>query len=68
MLGEVSRREASNPITFGNAFQLLVDRGILVQPPPEGRERRREPAYARGPQFESLSGLRQQVAAALGTR
>jgi len=68
LLGEVSRREASNPITFGNAFQLLVDRGILALAAREGRERRREPAYARGPAFESLVGLRRQLAEALGNR
>jgi glycerol-3-phosphate O-acyltransferase len=65
LLGEVSRREASNPITFGNAFQLLVDRGILAQPPPEGRERRREPAYARGPRFAELEALRRRLAEAI---
>jgi len=68
LLGEVSRREASNPITFDNAFRLLVERGILERREPEGRERRREPLYARGPRFEELAGLRDLLAAALRAR
>jgi len=68
LLGELSRREASNPITFGNAFTLLVDREILELRQPEGRERRKEPAYARGAQFEKLAGLRQLLASALGAQ
>ena len=68
LLGELSRREASNPTTFGNAFTLLTERGILEIPPPEPRERRREPVYARGPAFEELAGLRDLLAAALHAR
>ncbi len=68
LLGELDRREASNPVTFGNAFTLLLDRGVLERPPAEGRERRREPYFARGPRFEELEGLRQRLASALRRR
>jgi len=68
LLGELTRAEASNPITFGNAFALLVERGILETRAPTGRERRREPLYARGARFDELSSLRALLAAALRAR
>jgi len=71
LLGEVSRREASNPITFGNAFRLLEERGVLQKVESDtgrGRERRREPLYGPGPRFDALEGLRELLAGALGAR
>lgn len=68
LLGELARREASNPVTFGNAFTLLLEREILTTPPLEARERRREPFYARGERFEELEGLRGRLSAALRRR
>lgn len=74
LLGEVARREASNPITFGNAFRLLIERGVLARVEPgdtgRGRERRkdREALYGRGSRFDALEGLRELLAGALGAR
>jgi glycerol-3-phosphate O-acyltransferase len=68
LLGELSRPEASNPVTFGNAFELLRERGILARAEPDPRERRREPGYVRGERFEDLAALRHLLATALGAR
>lgn len=65
LLGEVGRREASNPVTFGNAFEVLTRRGILV---PKREEGRGEPLYAPGPAFDGLAALRERLAAALASR
>jgi glycerol-3-phosphate O-acyltransferase len=68
LLGEMTHVEASNPITFGNAFALLLERRILETRAPTGRERRREPLYARGARFDDLAPLRALLAAALRAR
>ena len=66
LLGEIRRPEGSNPVTFQNALELLARRGILVRGQTAGgRERRREPTYARGPAFGELPALRERLAAAL---
>ncbi len=69
LLGEVERREASNPVTFGNAFDLLVRREILRRLPPETRRGApRGPRYARGPAYGEFAALRERLAAALPRR
>ncbi len=69
LLGELSRPEASNPVTFANALDLLVRRGMLeretVQAP---RERRPTVLYRPGPAFDDLGSLRAKLAAALAGR
>ncbi len=64
LLGEVRRREGVNPVTIGNALDLLTRRGVL-QARSEGRDERR---YARGPAYEELAALRERLAAALAAR
>jgi glycerol-3-phosphate O-acyltransferase len=67
LLGEVGRPEASNPVTFANAIELLARRGVLVRVEPgPGRERVRDTFYERGPAFDELSALRDRLATALG--
>jgi hypothetical protein len=69
LLGEVSRREAANPVTFANAIDLFVRRGILDRTRAEvGRDSTRDSLYTRGPAFEELAALRARLAAALGAR
>ena len=65
LLGEVERREASNPVTYGNALELLVRRDILVRLPAETS---REPRYGRGPAYGELAALRERLAATLSRR
>jgi glycerol-3-phosphate O-acyltransferase len=63
LIGEVGLPEASNEVTFGNARDLLVERGILeVAPRPEDAKERR---FQRGPAFETLAALRERLAASL---
>jgi glycerol-3-phosphate O-acyltransferase len=66
LLGEIRRPEGANPVTFGNALDLLVRREILVRTErgPAGREQ----SYAPGPAFERLAALRERLAAALASR
>ena len=67
LLGEVGRPEASNPVTFANAIDLLVRRGVLARGEPgPGRERARDTLYERGPAFDELPALRDRLASALG--
>ncbi|MDJ0852621.1 MAG: hypothetical protein QNK04_29985, partial [Myxococcota bacterium] len=61
LLGEVARPEASNPVTFGNALDLLVYRRILALAP-EGD------AFLRGEAFDDLPALRERLASALASR
>jgi glycerol-3-phosphate O-acyltransferase len=69
LLGEVDRREAANPVTFANAVDLLVRRGVLERAPVTGRgDRPREVAYVRGAAFDDLSALRELLATALSAR
>jgi glycerol-3-phosphate O-acyltransferase len=65
LLGEVGRPEAANPVTFDNAFDVLVRREILVRKPVEGK---REVLYLPGPLFDQLPSLRKRLAAALAAR
>ncbi len=67
LLGEVDRREAANPVTFGNALEQLVRRRILERRQPEGA-RERDPVYARGDKFDALPALRERLAAAVSAR
>jgi glycerol-3-phosphate O-acyltransferase len=67
LLGEVGRPEASNAVTFGNAIDLLVRRGVLAPGTPgPGRERARDTLYERGGSFDELPALRDRLATALG--
>jgi glycerol-3-phosphate O-acyltransferase len=69
LLGEVDRREAANPVTFANAVDLLVRRGVLERAPVTGRgDRPREVAYVRGAAFDDLAALRELLATALSAR
>jgi glycerol-3-phosphate O-acyltransferase len=66
LLGEVDRREGANPVTFANALDLLVRRGVLAPAPQKaGRE---EEAFVRGEAFGDLPGLRERLALALPAR
>ncbi len=65
LLGELVRGEGRNPITFQNALELLARRGILAKSERRTRDRRREPAFARGPAFDELPALRERLAGAL---
>jgi glycerol-3-phosphate O-acyltransferase len=65
LLGEVERPEASNPVTFANAIDLLVRRGVLEQRDPE---KGRDPLLLPGPAFEELAGLRERLASTLAAR
>ncbi len=64
LLGEVQRREAANPVTFGNAIELLERRDILVRRP-TASGRSRDVVYERGPAFGDLAALCGRLAAAL---
>ena len=79
ILGEVALAESANPVTFGNAVDLLLDRGILAPAPAAsgGRERRRkrrdrregrDKRYVRGPAFADLPVLTRRLASALSAR
>ena len=64
LLGEVRRREGVNPVTIGNALDLLTRRGVLELRPHDKEGRR----YARGPAHEELTALRERLAAAMAYR
>jgi glycerol-3-phosphate O-acyltransferase len=64
LLGEAGLPEAQNPVTFGNAVDLLIRRGILAAAEPAGGDRR-DPPFGRGPAWAELSGLRERLATAL---
>jgi glycerol-3-phosphate O-acyltransferase len=68
LLGEVERREAANPVTFGNALEELVRREMLERVAPEAGRDRREVSYVRGSGFDALAALRERLAAAIGAR
>jgi glycerol-3-phosphate O-acyltransferase len=61
LIGEIQRREGWNTVTFRNALELLVRRGILETAPGDSRER----VYQRGEAWSGLSGLRERLAGAL---
>ena len=63
-VGELSRTEAWNRVTFKNALDLLARRGVLAQSARDARE----PAWGRGPAFDELAALRERLAGALLAR
>jgi glycerol-3-phosphate O-acyltransferase len=63
-VGEVSRSESWNRVTFKNALELLAQRGVLTQSMRDARE----PAWGRGPAFDELAVLRERLAGALLAR
>ncbi len=66
LVGEVIRREAANPVTFGGALDLLVRREVLVRTKlPGAREGKEEIGFSRGPAFQTLPGLLERLASAL---
>ncbi len=68
LLGEAERPEAANPVTFRNALDLLVGRGLLERRRPGEGSGSRDVLYVRGPAFEDLRGLCERLAAALAPR
>jgi glycerol-3-phosphate O-acyltransferase len=60
-VGEVTRMEGWNQVTFKNVLELLAQRGVLVQTARETRE----PTWGRGPAFDELLALRERLAGAL---
>jgi glycerol-3-phosphate O-acyltransferase len=69
ILGEAERPEASNAVTFKNALDLLVRRGVLERRRGgEGAASARDVLYVRGPGFEDLRGLRDRLASVLRAR
>ena len=67
LLGEVGRREASNPVTFANAHRSAgAARRARARATAPGRERSRDTLYVRGPAFDELPALRDRLASALG--
>jgi glycerol-3-phosphate O-acyltransferase len=68
LLGEVERPEASNTVTFGNALDLLIRRGVLQHEEGEASGRTREILLCQGPAFEELTTLRKRLATALAYR
>ena len=67
ILGEAARPEAENPITFQNALDLLVRRGVLERRR-GGDGSSRDVVYERGPAFDDLRALRERLAASLASR
>jgi glycerol-3-phosphate O-acyltransferase len=67
LLGEAAVPEAHNPVTFGNAVDLLIRRGILA-PAAASDGDRRDPPFGRGPSWPELAALRERLAAALHAR
>jgi glycerol-3-phosphate O-acyltransferase len=63
-VGEISRTEGWNTVTFKNALELLARRGVLA----ESRHDGREVAWGRGPAFDELPPLRERLARALLAR
>ena len=63
LLGEVELPEANNAVTFGNALDLLIRRGVLAAPPGDGD--RRDAPLVRGPAWSELAQVRERLATAL---
>jgi glycerol-3-phosphate O-acyltransferase len=83
LLGEIELPESNNPVTFGNAIDLLLRRGVLASAARSdsaasfaqraGGERRPaagrgEPLLVRGPAWSELEPLRERLATALRAR
>jgi glycerol-3-phosphate O-acyltransferase len=67
LLGEAGLPEAQNAVTFGNAVDWLVARGILALAETDASDRR-DPLVDRGPAWNELASLREWLATALGGR
>ncbi len=65
LVGEVRRAEGWNAVTFRNALELLVRRGIVEKQAPESRG---EAKYAQSEAFEDLALLQGRLARALDAR
>ncbi len=65
LVGEIHRTEGWNPVTFRNALELLVHRGLVEKQKPEGRG---EARYAPGERFDELPALIGRLAGALASR
>ncbi|MCH2171688.1 1-acyl-sn-glycerol-3-phosphate acyltransferase [Myxococcota bacterium] len=66
LVGEVERIEASNPVTFGNAVDLLVRRKVLERSSEQpGGDRPRDTVYEPGSEFEELPRIHRRLATAL---
>jgi glycerol-3-phosphate O-acyltransferase len=63
-VGEITRTEGWNTVTFKNALELLARRGVLAESGRQGREI----AWGRGPAFDELPALRERLARALLAR
>jgi glycerol-3-phosphate O-acyltransferase len=61
-LGTSARSEAANDTTFGNAIELLISRGILVEEMGFGAKNARDPKYARGEKWGQLGELHARLA------
>lgn len=69
ILGEAERPEAANAVTFKNAIDLLVRRGVIERRRGgEGAASSRDVLYGRGPAFDDLRPLAEKLAAALSAR
>jgi glycerol-3-phosphate O-acyltransferase len=69
LLGEIGLPEANNPVTFANALDLLIRRGVLAAVPRTGTGvDRRDPLFGRGPAWSELEPLRERLATALRPR
>jgi glycerol-3-phosphate O-acyltransferase len=67
LLGEARLPEAKNEVSFGNAIDWLVARGVLAPSDASGGDRR-DPPVGRGPSWDELAGLRRRLATALDDR
>jgi glycerol-3-phosphate O-acyltransferase len=69
LLGIVDLPEAANTVSFGNAIDLMLQRGILTRAPAEaGAAGKGEAKLVRGPAFAELRSDQELLAAALGDR
>lgn len=67
LLGEIDLPEANNPVTFGNAVDLLIRRGVLAVAPRADTDRR-DPMFGPGAAWAELAPLRERLATALRAR
>ena len=69
LLGIVELPEAANAVSFGNAIDLMLQRGILARAPTEASAAGKgEAKRVRGPAFAELRSDQERLAAALGDR
>ena len=67
LLGEARLPESNNAVSFGNAIDWLVARGVLAPRDPSSGDRR-DPPVGRGRAWDELAGLRERLATALDDR